>query len=131
MGIAYGPNRQLWVDWQSSAQSDRAGHPRPPGHTRQKEIHMHAPHQKRLGLAGIATMNGSRKRGSNTVLRSGRQRRKGFEKEAGPVIRAFETRYPDFPKPQSADERNALCASHAHFAVFCGQLDALAAKWGV
>lgn len=92
---------------------------------------MHAPHQQRLGLAGLASMNGSRKRGSNTVLRSARQRRKGFEKEAGAVIRAFEARYPDFPKPQTAEERDAMCASHSHFAVFCDQLDALAAKWGV
>ncbi len=92
---------------------------------------MHAPHQKRLGLAGIATMNGSRRRGSNSVLRSARQRRKGFEREAGPVIRAFEVRYPDFPKPQTAEERDALRESHPHFATFCDQLDALAAKWRV
>lgn len=41
---------------------------------------MHAPHQQRLGLAGLASMNGSRKRGSNTVLRSARQRRKAYVK---------------------------------------------------
>lgn len=92
---------------------------------------MHAPHQQRLGLAGLATMNGSRKRGSNTMLRSARQRQKGFEKEAGVAIRAFEARYPDFPKPETAEERDAMFASHAPFAAFCGQLDALAAKWGV
>ena len=49
---------------------------------------MHAPHQKRLGLAGIATMNGSRKRGSNTVLRSARQRRKAYRKAEDALIEA-------------------------------------------
>ncbi|OOY05283.1 hypothetical protein [Thioclava sp. F28-4] len=47
---------------------------------------MHAPHQKRLGLAGLASMNGSRKRGSNTVLRSARQRRKAYVKAEDALI---------------------------------------------
>lgn len=92
---------------------------------------MHAPYQQRLSTTGTVSMNGSRKRGTNTALRSARQRRKAFEKEAGTVIRAFEARHPEFPKPQSAGERDNLCASHAHFATFCYQLDGLAAKWGV
>ena len=49
---------------------------------------MHAPHQQRLGLAGLATMNGSRKRGSNTVLRSARQRRKAYVKAEDALIKA-------------------------------------------
>ena len=49
---------------------------------------MHAPHQQRLGLAGLATMNGSRKKGSNTVLRSARQRRKAYAKAEDALIKA-------------------------------------------
>lgn len=49
---------------------------------------MHAPHQQRLGLAGLASMNGSRKRGSNTVLRSARQRRKAYVKAEDALIEA-------------------------------------------
>lgn len=49
---------------------------------------MHTNYQKNLGLAGLTTMNGSRKAGRNTMLRSPRQRRKAFEKEQNALIKA-------------------------------------------
>lgn len=47
---------------------------------------MNAPYQKRLGLAGLATMNGSSHKSANNVLRSPRQRRRAFEKEQDKLI---------------------------------------------
>ncbi|MBV7394652.1 hypothetical protein [Mameliella sediminis] len=56
---------------------------------------MHALYQKRLGLAGLATMNGSHRKGENAVLRSGRQRRKAFEKKQDALIEAAWKRWGD------------------------------------
>ena len=49
---------------------------------------MHTAYQKNLGLAGLATMNGSRKSGRNAMLRSPRQRRKAFERQQDELIKA-------------------------------------------
>lgn len=56
---------------------------------------MHSLYQRRLGLAGLATMNGSQRKGQNSVVRSGRQRRKAFEKEQDALIEAAWKRWGD------------------------------------
>lgn len=73
---------------------------------------------------------GRTKRSAHDFIRSPRQCRRAFDKEARALIRAFEARYPGFPKPQTLEEREELCADHPNFAVFCDKLDRLAAKWG-
>lgn len=89
---------------------------------------MHAPYQR--SLAHIATVPGGRRKGINTFLRSPRQCRKAFEKEAIALAKAFEASHPGFPKPQTLEEREGLRADHPHFATFCDKLDRLAAMWG-
>lgn len=54
---------------------------------------MHAPHQRQLGLAGLAMMNGSRTSGRNAVLRSPRQRQKALEKEGNALVKAAQKRW--------------------------------------
>lgn len=92
---------------------------------------MNAPFQKRLGLAGLATMNGSTRKSANHVLRSPRQRRRAFEKAAARLISDFERRFPDCPRPETLEERDTLSRENADFAEFCGKLDRLAEKWQV
>ena len=73
---------------------------------------------------------GKRVRSENAFCRNDRQRRRAFKKEAGKLIRSFELRFPDFPKPRDGAERDAMCAQHSHFAEFCEKLDTLASRYG-
>ena len=73
---------------------------------------------------------GRTKRSPHDFIRSPRQCRRAFEKEALALVKAFEASHPGFPKPQTLEEREGLRANHPHFAKFCAKLDRLAAKWG-
>jgi len=73
---------------------------------------------------------GRTKRSRHDFIRSPRQCRRAFEKEALALVKAFETSHPSFPKPQTLEERERLRADHPHFATFCAKLDRLALKWG-
>ena len=73
---------------------------------------------------------GRTKRSPHDFMRTPRQRRKAFEKEAQAIVKAFEASHPGFPKPQTFEERDAACAVHPGFAAFCAKLDRLAGKWG-
>jgi hypothetical protein len=53
----------------------------------------HAPFQFNLALAGLASPCGSRKAGKNRMLRSTRERRRAFDKEADKLIAEYATKY--------------------------------------
>lgn len=86
--------------------------------------------QEGLSGAGGAKMGGARSGSFNRCLMSERARRRAFEKEARVLIRAFTQRYPDFQKPERPEDREAACAAHSGFRLFCAKLDALAACYG-
>ncbi|OWY04703.1 hypothetical protein B6V75_00685 [Thioclava sp. F1Mire-8] len=80
---------------------------------------MHAPHQKRLGLAGLASMNGSRKRGSNAVLRSTRQRRKAYVKAEDALIDEARKRWGKVDNmPPEAQAKLEAKIAHLHQTFF-------------
>lgn len=89
----------------------------------------HPSFHQNLGLAGVASMNGGRRKGANAVLRSPRQKRRAHQQEMQAAIRAFERKRPDIVPPQTDEEIERLRKSDRDFAALCRRMEALAEKW--
>lgn len=79
---------------------------------------MHAPYQQRLSTTGTVSMNGSRKRGANTALRSARQRRKAYVKAEDALIVAAWRKWRDIdgmPESEKAALHKKIERLHQQF----------------
>lgn len=91
----------------------------------------HPSFHQTLGLAGIGTMNGGRRKGANAVLRSPRQRRKAYDKEAAQLVVAFRKRHPGVEPSMNEVVNDSLRKSDPAFDTLCRRMEDLADKWGV